>query len=127
MAVPSDPARVGWLSTGAPPEADRGTTLVAGHVNSGGRAGALWHLTAIEPGALVVTTDAAGRPARWRVYSVEQVRKHPLRLTRAGPRELIVASCAGKLITTGGGGHYEDNVLARAVPERLRPSAGSRS
>src|SRR5437773_2554054 len=64
MAIPANPSRVGWLTAAAALDAASGTTVLAGHVNAGGLSGALWHLTAIGPGALIVTTDAMGRPTR---------------------------------------------------------------
>jgi hypothetical protein len=118
MVIPGNPSRVGWLTVAAPLDAEHGATVLAGHVNSSGRRGALWHLTAIRPGALVATTDAERHVTRWRVYAVEQVAKRPLSLTRTGPRELVVASCAGAVVRTASGGHYADNVLVHAVPEQ---------
>ena len=134
MRIPADPSRVGLLTETAPwstsgstsrstsrsmsGSAGSGTTLVAGHVNSSGVKGALWDLSAIQPGALVVTTDSTGRAMRWRVYAVEQIQKQPLPIRTAGPRELTIASCAGAVVHTISGGHYEDNILAHAVPEQ---------
>jgi hypothetical protein len=113
MDVPADPARVGYLSTAAALDAQGGTTVLAGHVNYGSVQGALWHLTGLKPGALIVTTDASGAATRWRVYQLEQVHKQPIQGPRTGPRELLLVSCAGKVV----GHHYEDNVIAHAVPE----------
>lgn len=124
MIIPADIARVGrWESGGALDGAD-GTVLIVGHVNIAGQGlGALYRLSEIQPGAVVVTTDGQGRRSSWRVTALESVNKRALPadiFDPSGPRRLVLVTCGGALmhIDGPGGGYntYENNIVVRAEP-----------
>ena len=95
-----------------------GTTLLAGHVNVAGEGlGALSELHRVEPGALVVTTDAGGAARYWRVEALLVRAKNDLPpFPQDGPRQLAIVTCGGPLEHAPGGNTYRDNVIALAAP-----------
>lgn len=119
LVVPGDPARVGRWTGAAASTARKGTTLLAGHVDSDGRLGALHGLSRAAPAARIVTTDAAGRPTTWQVVALETRHKDDVPAFPAtGPRRLVVVTCGGRVLRTSAGFTYEDNVVVTAVPDR---------
>jgi len=118
LVIPGDPATVGWWQEGPPLGASRGTTLLAGHVSVAGLGdGALAGLHRIEPGALVVTTDGAGRTRTWRIDALVVRAKDDLPdFPATGPRQLAIVTCGGPLLRTPAGNTYRDNVIAYAAP-----------
>ncbi|WP_245599722.1 class F sortase [Nakamurella lactea] len=124
MVIPDVISRVGRWNGGAALTGTAGTVLIAGHVNIAGQGlGALYRLSEIQPGAVVVTTGDTGRRSSWRVTSLESVNKRALPddiFDGAGPRRLVLVTCGGKLLHIDGphGGYntYENNIVVRAVP-----------
>ncbi|QQS00123.1 MAG: class F sortase [Austwickia sp.] len=118
LVIPGDPATVGRWREGPGLDAATGTTLLAGHVSVAGVGdGALHALHRIEPGALVVTTDAAGRALRWRIDGLVVHGKDALpSFPTDGPRRLAIVTCGGPLLRTAEGNTYRDNVIAYASP-----------
>jgi hypothetical protein len=124
LVGPGDVKTVGRWTGGAALDAPIGTTDLAGHVNFVGQGnGALYKLFQVAAGAVVVTTDAAGRRTPWRVTSLEVVAKDALPASLfapSGPRLLKIITCGGALvhIAGSGGGYYSyaDNVIATAIP-----------
>lgn len=57
LVIPGDPQTVAWYSGSPAVSAAAGTTLLAGHVNYDSTRGALYSLSTIAPGALVIVTD----------------------------------------------------------------------
>jgi hypothetical protein len=129
LTIPGDVHRVGRWVGGAALDGKQGTVLLAGHVNYGDQGnGALYSLYSVQPGAVVVTTDAHSHPSSWRVTGLQVIDKANLSdsvFAPTGPRRLLVVTCGGPLITVtaADGSHYRtyrDNVVATAVP--VRPS-----
>jgi hypothetical protein len=125
LSIPADVHTVGRWTGGATVDATAGTVLLAGHVDYVGQgAGALYRLYQIQPGALVVVTDASGQRTSWRVTGLQVVQKAALPtdlFDAAGPRRLILVTCGGPLLrVTDAAGEsyntYRDNVIATAVP-----------
>jgi LPXTG-site transpeptidase (sortase) family protein len=110
LGIPSDIRRVGWWRDGAAPGDDRGTVLIAGHVDSAkDGAGAFYGLKSARRGD-VVRLDTR----RYRVTSVRRVRKQALPSSiyrRTGPARLVLVTCGGPF----DGSHYRDNVIVTAV------------
>ncbi|WP_190132940.1 class F sortase [Streptomyces mashuensis] len=100
LDVPSSPDTVGWWALGARPGADRGTVLLAGHVDSRDRGlGAFAALYAVRAGTRVVVTSADGRRYTYvivarRIYGKEAL---PPDLFADGRRaRLALVTCTGR-------------------------------
>jgi sortase family protein len=121
MALPADVDRVGWYRFGPAPGAPEGTAVLAGHVDDRDQGlGALAPLRAVDPGAEVLVTDAAGAVTRWRVVSRELVDKQAVPLDalfrRSGPSRLVLLTCGGPFLPDLRS--YRDNVVVVAEPMR---------
>jgi hypothetical protein len=128
LTIPPDVREVGLWDAGAPltgPDGSPltfGTTLIAGHVNALGQGnGALYALSQIRAGALVLAADEAGHVTAWRVVGLQVVNKARLPESvfagRTGPRLLVLVTCGGPILHVPGYGNtYLDNVIATAVP-----------
>ncbi|MGN7247608.1 class F sortase [Janibacter anophelis] len=119
LTIPREPWRVGLDIDSAPVTASSGTTLLAGHVDLSGTPGALVRLADAEPGALVYVTDDAGERSSFVTSGLQRYSK--VSLPRSifavdGPRQLVLVTCGGPVITVGGERHYRDNVVLTAVP-----------
>jgi sortase (surface protein transpeptidase) len=80
--------------------------------------GPLARLAAVEQGARITVTAADGSTVRYRVSSVERIRKAALPTERlfdpdSRPR-LVVITCGGRYLPEAGG--YEDNIVVIARP-----------
>lgn len=117
LVIPGDPQTVAWYS-GSPAISDTsGTTLLAGHANYESTQGALYPLSTIAPGALIIVTDAAGNASRWLTVSLQVRDKNDLPVFPAtGPRRLALVTCGGALLETERGRSYASNVIAEAIP-----------
>jgi hypothetical protein len=115
LAVPADPAVVGWYVGGPRPGA-LGPAVLAGHVDWAGRAAVFEGLHRLVPGDEVVVDRADGSSVRFAVDRVVQVGKD------AFPTGEVYGPVAGaelRLITCGGAfdratGSYADNVVVFA-------------
>ncbi len=121
FVVPPNVARVGLSSAGAALSAPDGTVLAAGHVNDYNQGnGALYQLSTIQPGALVVVTDNNGAPTRWVTDALANVNKSVLPqdiFDAHGQRRLVLVTCGGKILTLPNGAHtYADNIVVSAAP-----------
>lgn len=119
LAVPGDPAQVGWWTGSARPGAAAGSVVVDGHVDSAERGiGALYNLTQLESGDTVTITNAAGRRYGYRVYARQVYSKRkplPASLfTGSGPARLVLITCGGPFDSQTRS--YEDNVVVLATP-----------
>lgn len=116
LHVPNDIRTAGWWVDGSAPGAKRGTTLIAGHVDSARRgAGAFYPLTRARRGDAIELRTADGRTHRYRVTGVQRVRKDRLPsniFSREGAPRLALVTCGGPFAD----GHYRDNVIVIAVP-----------
>jgi len=121
FVVPPNVARVGLSSAGAALSAPDGTVLAAGHVNDYNQGnGALYQLSTIQPGALVVITGNDGAPTRWVTDALANVNKSVLPqdiFDAHGQRRLVLVTCGGKILTLPNGAHtYADNIVVSAAP-----------
>jgi hypothetical protein len=119
MDLPEDPRKIGWYRFGPGPGEERGSVVLGGHVDSNRYGvGPLARLAAVEVGARIVVTDAAGAPVRYRVTSVERISKAALPTQRLFDRDsaprLVVITCGGRYLPEAGG--YEDNIVVLARP-----------
>lgn len=119
LTIPSEPWRVGRDVDSAPLSSHAGTTLLAGHVDLSGSPGALVRLAQAQPGAVVYVTDGEGRRVSFVTSALQSYSK--VSLPRSifavdGPRQLVVVTCGGPVMTVDGESHYRDNVVLTAVP-----------
>ncbi|MFL6174916.1 MAG: class F sortase [Marmoricola sp.] len=120
MAVPNEPARVGWLTSTAHADDIVGSSVLAGHVSDEhDRPGALNRLGRIKVGAAIVWTGPTGKRVLFRVVRTRLYpRSRGLPATMfasAGPRELNLVTCAARVTTSNGGFHYTSNLVVTAV------------
>lgn len=115
MEVPAA-VEVGWYRLGPLPGAT-GSSVMAAHVDFGGRAGAFHDLASVPVGA-EVTVEGDGGERRFRVTGREQIAKADIALedyfTAEGPARLTLITCGGAF--DDGIGHYQDNIVITAEP-----------
>lgn len=119
MTLPADLAKVGLLDTVQPLSAERGSTIIAGHVTYHGSHGALYYLGELEPGARVQTWDTAGQRRDWVVSGVQMFLQGELpdeMFAVDGERRLHMVTCGGEIVETSRGWLYSDNIVVTAVP-----------
>lgn len=120
MAIPDNLHQVGLLETTSALADEQGSTIIAGHVTSGGDHAALYFLGRIQAGARVITTDADGEPIEWVVTGVRNYHKQALPdelFDTEGARVLTLVTCGGEIIQTPEGRWtYEDNIVVSAEP-----------
>ena len=117
MEVP--PAdQVGWYLHGVAPGSDRGSAVLAAHVDYGGRRGVFFDLARLPVGAVVEVVDEGGERRRWSVTERYQVDKDALDIPElfrdSGVPTLTLITCGGAF--DRGERSYEDNVVVRGVP-----------
>ncbi|GLY24500.1 class F sortase [Micromonospora sp. NBRC 101691] len=117
--VPPSVDQVGWYRYGPGLEADAGSIVVAGHVDSAtqGR-GAFYRLRELDRGDTVTVTGSDGRERAYRVVAREEYDKTKIPLDRYFARD---GSVRLTLITCGGpfdaeARRYRDNIVITAVP-----------
>ncbi|MFF2325157.1 MULTISPECIES: class F sortase [unclassified Streptomyces] len=112
---PNDSNLVGWFKDGATP-GERGTAVVAGHVDTTTGPAVFLQLQFLKPGSTVDITRGDGSVATFKVDSVETFKKAEF------PNKRVYADTSSaqlRLITCGGpynrtAKDYEDNVVAFA-------------
>ena len=119
MELPDDPNVIGWYKFGASPGDKRGSAVLGGHVDSIEQGvGPLARLASAEVGERVVVLDAAGKPVRYEITSVQRITKAALPVDvlfrPEGPHQLAVVTCGGRYLPDTGG--YEDNIVVLARP-----------
>lgn len=115
LEVPANARESGWWSRGAFP-GEKGTAVIAGHVDSGAGPAVFFRLRELEPGDDVRITDSEGRTAR---FAVERSEEHP---KNDFPTRRVYAPTAGRalrLITCSGDfdearGRYRSNLIVFA-------------
>jgi hypothetical protein len=124
MVLPSDVGMVAWLRKSASYGDRIGTTVIAGHVSDRrDRPGALWNLSRAEPGQLI-SIGGAGATQRYRIVrsiTLDRAHKLPHRFfATTGPHRLVLVSCTGRVVTSGGRFHYTKYqiVIAKALAPR---------
>lgn len=116
LSVPATAGALGWWADGPRPGAE-GAAVVVGHVDLDGRPGVFGRLAQARRGTVVSVTTGSGAPVRFRVVRVDRYAK------AAFPTDVVYAPTGSvelRLVTCGGRfdprtGHYEDNVVVRAV------------
>ncbi|MFI7079943.1 class F sortase [Micromonospora sp. NPDC049903] len=117
--VPPSVDRIGWYRFGPGLEADAGSVVIAGHVDSAeqGR-GAFWRLRELAPGDTLTVTGADGTPRGYRVVAREEYDKTRIPLERYFARDgrprLTLITCGGPFDAQAR--RYRDNVVVTAVP-----------
>jgi hypothetical protein len=118
LAIPADPAVVGWWRRGAAPGAPTGSVVLVGHVDtSAAGPGALFRAATLRPGDRVVLGTASGDLP----YAVAAVRHYPKVALPAevfgvdGTPRLVLVTCGGTFDRRTR--HYSDNVVVYAVPD----------
>lgn len=116
LEVPDTAAGLGWWADGTRP-GEPGAAVVVGHVDLRGEPGIFGRLSQARPGTLVTVSGGHGAPVRFRVVSVDRYAKSafPTDVVYApsGSAELRLVTCGGRFDPRTG--HYEDNVVVRAV------------
>lgn len=119
MAVPDDPARLGWLSSSAGSGDVIGSSVLAGHVSDRhDRPGVLAQLQTIKIGASMIWTDSGGHAHRFRVIGLDRYPRStglPANVFGTdGPHLVRLVTCADREGTEGGGFHYRSNLVVTA-------------
>jgi len=118
MALPPNPADVGWYSYGPRPGESAGATVLAAHIDAPGYGiGPLARLGELRQGD-VITVVSRGTSRRYVVSSTRQLEKASLDLAslfaRGGPARLHLITCGGDFDPANR--HYEKNVVVQAFP-----------
>ena len=113
---PPDDARVAGVSARHQPLSARvGSTIIAWHDYWDGCYGSLNVLSTKKPGFTFSVTDGKGKTRKYEIVEVTTVKmgNYPASwFTLNGPRQLVLVTCAGKLVN----GHKVLNSVVRAVP-----------
>jgi sortase (surface protein transpeptidase) len=120
LEVPGDRATVGWYRHGPSP-GQKGSAVLAGHVDYGEGRAVFYRLADLDPGALVTVGFGDGSERRFRVVARRLYGKHdlPARIFATSGRPVLT------LMTCGGAydsslRSYADNVVVYAVPVDAR-------
>lgn len=115
-----DVMQVTQWKDGAKLDAEKGTTLIAGHVDSATKSrGAMWPLHQIRPDAAIFVTDSDGKRFEFKAAQLTSAYKSALPdqlFDRDGDHRLAIVTCGGPLVKTPTGYHYESNVIVYADP-----------
>lgn len=118
MALPPDPAVLGWYRFGPSPGVGTGSAVLAGHLDSKRYGlGPLVGLRRVDPGDAVGVTRADGTRRSYIVVEVRRYAKQALPealFARTGPERLQIITCGGDYLPDKGG--YQDNLVVTAVP-----------
>lgn len=118
LVIPDPPSTVGWWSPSALPGGTRGTTVIAGHVDSRTDGlGALSVLRSVQVGEPILLRGSDGRTVDYRVAARRQYLKADLPpeiFDVGGPPRLVLITCGGRFDRATR--QYSDNVVVDAVP-----------
>lgn len=118
LAVPEDISKLGWWIGSAPMGSPRGTTLIAGHVDSAAAGlGVFAKLKSMGEGDRITVVDGLGNPWRFEVTDSVQVTKSQLPaelFDTSGERRLALITCGGPFDAELRS--YEDNLIVWAEP-----------
>ena len=108
MALPPDPATIGWYRFGPGPADAAGSVVLGGHLDSKVYGvGPLVRLRKLGAGDAIALHSTDGSITTYRVRTVRDVRKSGLPLDevfdRDGARELRIITCGGPYDRNGGG------------------------
>lgn len=118
LVVPEDISELGWWVGSSPMGASRGTTLIAGHVDSKvAGLGVFAQLNEMDEGDRITVVDGLGKQWQFAVSSTEQVTKSKLPaglFDTAGRRRLALITCGGPFNSQLRS--YRDNLIVYADP-----------
>lgn len=118
MALPPDPAVLGWYRYGPAPGSGRGSVVLAGHLDSRRFGlGPLVRLRDVQVGDRVEVTHDDGTRRAYRVRSLRRYDRQALPaelFSRAGRERLRIVTCGGAYLPDRGG--YQQNLVVTAVP-----------
>lgn len=116
LVLPPAPGTVLYDQTTAPGQ--DGTTLIAGHVNYDDLSlSPFSQIAGLDKGAPVLVTDDAGDVHEYVVDSLSVYEQQALPdelFTTAGPDRLVLVTCSGESISTGGAWAYQYNLVVTA-------------
>lgn len=119
LALPANPATVGWWRDGALPGSATGSAVISGHVDSRVYGeGALFRLAELRPGQEIDLATAGGSTLRYRVAALAQYHKAGLPYRQVfsqevRPGRLVIITCGGAFDQATR--HYQDNVVVYAA------------
>lgn len=117
MDVPTDAGTVAWYEYGPSP-GQRGSAVLAAHVDYNGARGVFFDLDALETGATVTVEFADARPRTFTVVDGDSTPKEALPIDRLFRRDgrptLTLITCGGDFDAATRS--YRSNVVVRAVP-----------
>jgi LPXTG-site transpeptidase (sortase) family protein len=118
LNIPKDIDTLGWWVGSKPMGATRGTTLIAGHVDSAAAGlGYFSKLTDLEKGDPITVVDGLGERWEFEVSATKQVVKSALPedlFDTAGERRLALITCGGEFDRAKRS--YVDNYIVYATP-----------
>lgn len=118
LVLPSAPGAVRYDKTTAPGEP--GSTLIAGHVNYDDLSlSPFSQIAGLDKGSPILITDDAGAVHEYTVDSLEVYEQTALPddlFSSSGPDRLVLVTCSGESISTGGAWAYEYNLVVTAHP-----------
>lgn len=122
LALPEDARNGGWWALGAPAGAARGTTLLAGHVDTRAGLGTFAALHSLPLAARIEVIAANGRTYPYTVVArrtYTQASLPPALFTRDGDHRLALVTCAGTYDPTARS--YDRNLVLYAIPATQKP------
>jgi LPXTG-site transpeptidase (sortase) family protein len=118
LNIPKDIGTLGWWVGSKPMGADRGTTLIAGHVDSAAAGlGYFSKLTDLEVGDPITVVDGLGTEWQFEVSETSQQVKSALPddvFDTTGDRKLVLITCGGEFDEAKRS--YVDNYIVYATP-----------
>jgi hypothetical protein len=120
LLIPADVHRAALDAGSATLGAQRGTTIIAAHVDNVNQGdGAFYFLYQVKPGAVITVTGLDHTVTTWRVYRTAVALKAALPpgiWSVTGPRRLVLVTCGGPIERGQSGNTYQDNILIFATP-----------
>ncbi|MFE0027118.1 class F sortase [Amycolatopsis sp. NPDC059021] len=116
LPIPQALDEAAWW--GANLGADRGVTVLSGHVNWKGAKGPFFELWQVKAGQEVTLADTSGGRWTYRIDAAETIHKTQLAarseqlFAPEGPHKLVLVTCGGEYV--GGSTGYEDNRVVTA-------------
>lgn len=115
LEIPESVRTVGWWVGSAPAGATRGSTVLAGHIDSATQGvGAFAALRDVTLGSPVVVTDVFGEPHAYTVTARRTYPKYALPRSVFSGAPLVLVTCGGPFDESAGS--YRDNIVVYAVP-----------
>ncbi|MGC4860500.1 class F sortase [Micromonospora sp. DT41] len=117
--VPPSVDQIGWYRYGPGLEADAGSVVIAGHVDSAKQGkGAFFRLRELDQGDTLTATGRDGKERKYRVVAREEYDKTKIPLdryfARDGEARLTLITCGGPFDAKAR--KYRDNIVVTAVP-----------